>query len=109
MDAFPAATLPVKPRKVKGKVEINSQRCKACELCIRECKEGALSLGDALNTKGYRYVLADNDLCTGCVNCALICPDAVITVFRTGRKKSAPAAPDDLRERLQQTESVPLL
>jgi 2-oxoglutarate ferredoxin oxidoreductase subunit delta len=30
------------------------------------------------------------DNCTGCVNCALVCPDAVITVYRgkkTGGKK----------------------
>jgi 2-oxoglutarate ferredoxin oxidoreductase subunit delta len=76
-----------KPRKVKGKVEINIQRCKGCELCTVECKEHALVIGEAINTKGYRYVIANNDLCTGCVNCALVCPDAVITVYRTNVKK----------------------
>jgi 2-oxoglutarate ferredoxin oxidoreductase subunit delta len=76
-----------KQRKVKGKVEINIQRCKGCELCTVECKEHALIIGDAINIKGYRYVVANNDLCTGCVNCALVCPDAVITVYRTNVKK----------------------
>ena len=76
-----------KQRKVKGKVEINIERCKGCELCTLECKEHALSLGDAINIKGYRYVVANNDLCTGCINCALVCPDAVITVYRTNVKK----------------------
>lgn len=76
-----------KQRKVKGKVEINIQRCKGCELCSVECKEHALIIGDAINIKGYRYVVANNDLCTGCMNCALVCPDAVITVFRTNVKK----------------------
>jgi 2-oxoglutarate ferredoxin oxidoreductase subunit delta len=76
-----------KQRKVKGKVEINIQRCKGCELCTIECKEQALALGDAINIKGYRYVIADNNLCTGCTNCALVCPDAVITVYRTNVKK----------------------
>jgi 2-oxoglutarate ferredoxin oxidoreductase subunit delta len=76
-----------KQRKVKGKVEINIERCKGCELCTVECKEHALSLGDAINIKGYRYVVANDDLCTGCINCALVCPDAVITVYRTNVKK----------------------
>lgn len=76
-----------KTKKVKGKVEINIQRCKGCELCTVECKEQALIIRDAINSKGYRYVIANNDLCTGCVNCALVCPDAVITVYRTNVKK----------------------
>ena len=80
---------PATQRKVKGRVEINVQRCKACELCITECREQALSLGDAINHKGYRYIIANNDLCTGCINCALVCPDAVITVYRTKVKKTA--------------------
>jgi 2-oxoglutarate ferredoxin oxidoreductase subunit delta len=79
--------VPPKQRKVKGKVEINIERCKGCELCTVECKEHALMLGDAINIKGYRYVIANNDLCTGCINCALVCPDAVITVYRTNVKK----------------------
>lgn len=78
---------PAKLRKVKGKVEIEFQRCKGCELCIIECKEHVLALGDTVNGKGYRYIVANNDLCTGCVNCALVCPDAVITVYRTRVKK----------------------
>jgi NAD-dependent dihydropyrimidine dehydrogenase PreA subunit len=58
-----------KPHRVHGRVSINIQRCKACEL------------------KGYRFIVADNNRCTGCVNCALVCPDAVISVFRTPVKK----------------------
>lgn len=86
--------IPQKQKKVKGKVEIEINRCKGCELCTIECKEGALSLGDSLNIKGYRYVVANNDRCTGCVNCALVCPDAVITVYRTNvKKKKTEATP----------------
>ena len=78
---------PPHQRKVKGKVEINMQRCKGCELCIASCKENALTLSATINSKGYRFIEANNDVCTGCVNCALVCPDAVITVYRTRVKK----------------------
>lgn len=89
MEDITTITPAVKGRKVKGKVEIEFQRCKGCELCTIACKEQALSLSDSINNKGYRYVIANNDLCTGCVNCALVCPDAVITVYRTNSGKKA--------------------
>lgn len=81
------AAKPPRERKVKGMVFIDIQKCKGCELCTASCKEGALKLSEPINNKGYRYIIADNDLCTGCVNCALVCPDAVITVYRTNAKK----------------------
>ena len=47
-----------------------------------------------INKKGYHYAVLVKDNCTGCVNCALVCPDAVITVYRTAKtsKKKAPVA-----------------
>ncbi len=95
-------TSAVKERKVKGKVEIDIQKCKGCELCITTCKEQALSLSDSINIRGYRYAIANNDACTGCVNCALVCPDAVITVYRTHpKKKPVDITPDNIREQIQ--------
>lgn len=76
-----------KIRKVAGKVEIDIEKCKGCELCTVACKEDVLFLSKSLNHKGYRYILARNELCSGCVNCALVCPDGVITVYRTNPKK----------------------
>ncbi|RPI19098.1 MAG: 4Fe-4S dicluster domain-containing protein [Ignavibacteriae bacterium] len=80
-------TKPKKERKVKGKVVIDIEKCKGCELCRVVCKEDALVLSKEINHKGYRYIVAINDNCTGCVNCALVCPDAVIKVYRTNPKK----------------------
>jgi 2-oxoglutarate ferredoxin oxidoreductase subunit delta len=98
-----AITTAVKPCKVKGKVEIDIQRCKGCELCSIECKEHALTLSDSINIKGYRYIVANNDLCTGCVNCALVCPDAVITVYRTNvKKQKVDVTPADIRDQLKE-------
>jgi 2-oxoglutarate ferredoxin oxidoreductase subunit delta len=88
----------LKERKVKGKVEIDIQHCKGCELCTAACKEHAITLSNTLNIKGYRYAVANNDLCTGCVNCALVCPDAVITVYRTSAKKKVDITPDNIRD-----------
>jgi 2-oxoglutarate ferredoxin oxidoreductase subunit delta len=57
-------------------------------------------MSETINAKGYRFIVADNDLCTGCVNCALVCPDAVITVYRTvpGSKKKDTIAPASREE-----------
>jgi len=102
MDNITTNTVPVKERKVKGRVEIDIQKCKGCELCINSCKEHALSLSDTINIKGYRYIIANNDACNGCVNCALVCPDAVITVYRTHpKKKPVDITPTDIKEQLQ--------
>jgi 2-oxoglutarate ferredoxin oxidoreductase subunit delta len=43
-----------------------------------------------LNHKGYHFARLIADSCTGCVNCALVCPDAVITVYRQSRASSTP-------------------
>lgn len=103
MEENQTVIVPPKQRKVKGKVEINIERCKGCELCTVECKEHALTLGNAINIKGYRYVVANNDLCTGCINCALVCPDAVITVYRTNIKKKKAEVDSIVSETVRET------
>ena len=102
MESVTTSPKPQKERKVKGRVEIDIQKCKGCELCTEACKEDALSLSETINIKGYRYIVANNDLCTGCVNCALVCPDAVITVYRTNvKKKKIDITPKDIRAQIK--------
>jgi 2-oxoglutarate ferredoxin oxidoreductase subunit delta len=74
---------------IRGTVTIDVDMCKGCELCIEACPQESLALSDGLNSQGYHYAVLVKDNCTGCVNCALVCPDAVITVYRE-RKKAGP-------------------
>ena len=53
--------------KMKGVVIVNTERCKGCNL----------------NQKGYNYVQQTvEDTCNGCSSCAIVCPDACLTVYR---------------------------
>ncbi len=94
---------------VKGTVKIDIETCKGCELCIEACPQDSLEMSKAINTKGYHYAVLIQDNCTGCVNCALVCPDAVITVFRTTKKKEkVPVATiSDIKENIRVTINHP--
>ena len=76
---------------VHGTVQIQVEMCKGCEICIDSCPQDSLALSKEINAKGYHYAVLVQDNCTGCVNCALVCPDAVITVYRS-RKDGKSAA-----------------
>lgn len=68
--------------KVVGELIIDIEKCKGCELCIDACPHEAIVLSDTINSKGYQYAIRINADCNGCANCALVCPDAVISVYR---------------------------
>jgi 2-oxoglutarate ferredoxin oxidoreductase subunit delta len=72
---------------IKGKVTFDIEMCKGCELCVDACPQKSVRLSSKLNAQGYHYAVQIQDNCTGCTNCALVCPDAVITVYRETRKK----------------------
>ena len=73
----------------KGRVVIDVERCKGCELCIEACPQDVLALSDEFNGKGYRpvFLLEHDHDCTGCALCAVACPDACITVYREQPQK----------------------
>jgi len=73
---------------IKGTVTLDIETCKGCELCIESCPQDSLALSPKINAQGYHYAVLVKDNCTGCVNCALVCPDAVITVYRENKKKA---------------------
>ncbi len=72
---------------IRGSVNFDIDTCKGCELCIEACPQESLELSPGINTQGYHYAVLIKDNCTGCINCALVCPDAVITVYREMKKK----------------------
>jgi 2-oxoglutarate ferredoxin oxidoreductase subunit delta len=67
-----------------GRIVIDVERCKGCELCCSACPQGVINLADYLNKKGYRpaVLLDPENKCTGCALCAVVCPDACIRVYR---------------------------
>jgi 2-oxoglutarate ferredoxin oxidoreductase subunit delta len=84
--ASPSPTLAVRSsdrRKRRGSVVVDQERCKACELCIAVCPEGALELLSVLNSFGYHPVsMKQENSCTGCALCAQVCPDVALEVYR---------------------------
>ena len=69
--------------KVKGAIVVDNERCKGCEVCVGTCHSQVIAMTEDVNGKGYHYAYMENpDFCTGCFNCAMVCPDGVITVYR---------------------------
>jgi len=81
----------------KGWVEINELYCKACETCVTDCPTQTLALDmSRLTVKGYHPAhMLHPENCIACGTCAVVCPDAAITVFRgvrPGAEKAGEAA-----------------
>lgn len=69
--------------KIKGKIVVNTERCKGCDLCVVACPSDVLAMSKEANTKGYKYsYMVTPDDCIGCAACAYVCPDACITVYK---------------------------
>ena len=71
-------------------IEIDTDRCKGCYLCMEACAKDCIEVGDRLNAVGcYPVRRATNGQCTACALCARVCPDAAIEVYREVKDKTA--------------------
>ena len=69
--------------KAQGAIEVDIEKCKGCELCIGSCPTDVIRLTQDVNGKGYHFAYMEYpENCIGCINCALVCPDGVITVYK---------------------------
>ncbi|MCC8036032.1 MAG: 4Fe-4S binding protein [Rikenellaceae bacterium] len=75
---------------IKGRIVVDTERCKGCAVCTAACPFEVLAMAREVNGKGYHFsFMARPENCTGCASCGLVCPDSCITVFREIRKKDA--------------------
>ena len=66
-----------------GTIEVDTEHCKGCDLCVVACPKKVLELSHEVNAKGYHFsFMARPDDCIGCESCAQVCPDSVIEVWR---------------------------
>jgi len=76
-----------------GKIDIQTDRCKGCHLCISVCPKKILVVAEQYNQNGYPPVkVTEQEECTGCALCAEMCPDICITVWKDKESKSRKVA-----------------
>ena len=62
-------------------VWVNTDNCKACDICVSVCPSGVLSMHyDNTSTLGAMVRVDEPNSCIGCNDCELSCPDFAIYV-----------------------------
>lgn len=81
-----------KEKQNRGLVEMNSEECKGCGLCVEACPPHVLRLAEHLNRYGYHPATYGGTGCTGCGICFFVCPEpGAIVVYRAAAVKSESA------------------
>jgi NAD-dependent dihydropyrimidine dehydrogenase PreA subunit len=74
----------------RGSVEMNSEECKGCGLCVEACPPKVLFLAERLNRYGYHPAEYLGAGCTGCGICFFVCPEpGGIVVLRLALEPAA--------------------
>jgi 2-oxoglutarate ferredoxin oxidoreductase subunit delta len=73
-----------------GKIVVNKEYCKGCELCTAACAFKLIRLGKEFNRSGYYFIeFTDPEgKCTGCALCAEMCPDVAIEVWKEEKPRA---------------------
>ena len=67
----------------RGRLDLNSEECKGCGLCVEACPPKVLALAPYLNRYGYHPAAYSGAGCTGCGICFFACPEpGAIAVWR---------------------------
>ena len=70
-------------KRDRGSINVDTNECKGCGLCIEACPPEVISLSECLNHYGYRTATYAGSGCTGCGICFFACPEpGAITVLR---------------------------
>ena len=65
------------------KIRVDASRCKSCELCVVACPKKIMAVSDKKNELGFKLAICtDENVCTGCLACAQVCPDVAIEIVR---------------------------
>ncbi|MCK4909545.1 MAG: 4Fe-4S binding protein [Planctomycetes bacterium] len=68
--------------KKKFQITINKNWCKGCSLCVQICPKKVFRLSEKPGSRGYFFSEpVKPELCTGCLECELHCPDLAIKVI----------------------------
>ena len=71
-------------------VWVNTDNCKACDICVSVCPSGVLGMRYEKNSTLGAMISIDNpDACIGCNECELSCPDFAIYVADKQEFKAA--------------------
>lgn len=68
-----------------GRIVIDKERCKACNICMSVCPKKLIHSSSSVNMKGLNYAEFEdkNGECIGCAMCAHSCPDvAIVKVYK---------------------------
>ena len=69
-------------------VWINTNNCKACDVCVSVCPAGVLAMvPEPSSTLGAMISIVAPESCIGCFDCELACPDFAIYVAEKGEYK----------------------
>jgi len=75
-------------KETKGKIKIDRERCKGCQLCVDACPNSVIEIDTSLNKKGYLPARFKEKPekgekgCIACAQCATVCPEVAIEVYR---------------------------